>query len=73
MEYYIFRDDRIGRTIAEILMRKARAGVEVRVIYDAFGSRGLSRKALDRLRRAGAPGGLAASAAPGQEGEGQEE
>lgn len=53
MEYYIFRDDRIGRTIAEILMRKARAGVEVRVIYDAFGSRGLSRKALDRLRRAG--------------------
>ncbi len=54
MEYYIFRDDRIGRTIAEILMRKARAGVAVRVVYDAVGSRGLSRKALNRLRKAGA-------------------
>ena len=27
MEYYIIRDDRIGRTIAEILIRKARAGL----------------------------------------------
>lgn len=54
MEYYIIRNDRIGRAIAEILMRKARAGVSVRVIYDAVGSRALSRKALARLRRAGA-------------------
>ena len=30
MEYYIIRDDRIGHTIAEILIRKARAGLEVR-------------------------------------------
>lgn len=54
MEYYIFRDDRIGCTIAEILMRKARAGVAVRILYDAFGSRGLRRKTLRRLRDAGA-------------------
>ena len=53
MEYYIFRDDRIGRTIAEILIRKSRAGVEVRMIYDAVGSRGLSRRMLRRMHEAG--------------------
>ena len=53
MEYYIFRDDRIGRTIAEILIRKSRAGVEVRVIYDAVGSWRLTRSMLRRMRRAG--------------------
>jgi len=53
MEYYIFRDDRIGRTIADILVRKARAGVAVRVIYDAVGSWGLKRRMLRRLHAAG--------------------
>ncbi len=53
MEYYIFRDDRIGRTIADILVRKARAGVEVRVIYDAVGSSGMSRALLRRMSDAG--------------------
>ena len=53
MEYYIFRDDRIGRTIAEILIRKSRAGVEVRVIYDAVGAWRLSRRMLRRMHEAG--------------------
>ena len=53
MEYYIIRDDRIGRTIAEILIRKARAGLEVRVIYDAVGSWRLSRTTLRRMHDAG--------------------
>lgn len=53
MEYYIIRDDRIGRTIAEILIRKARAGLEVRVIYDAVGSWRLSRAMLRRMHQAG--------------------
>lgn len=53
MEYYIIRDDRIGHTIAEILVRKARAGLEVRVIYDAIGSWRLSGRTLRRMREAG--------------------
>ena len=53
MEYYIIRDDRIGRTFAEILIRKARAGLEVRVIYDAVGSWRLSRTTLRRMHEAG--------------------
>lgn len=52
MEYYIIRDDRIGSAIAEILIRKARAGIEVRVIYDAIGSR-LGSGLLRRMRKAG--------------------
>ena len=38
LEYYIFDDDRIGRTISELLIRRARSGVRVRVIYDLLGS-----------------------------------
>lgn len=38
IEYYIFADDEIGRTIRDILIEKAKSGVEVRVIYDDVGS-----------------------------------
>ncbi len=53
MEYYIIRNDRIGRVIAEILIRKARAGVEVRILYDAIGSRRLGRRMLRDMQAAG--------------------
>ena len=38
LSYYIFADDRIGHAIADILVRKAAQGVDVRLIYDDFGS-----------------------------------
>ncbi len=53
MEYYIFENDRIGAKVARILKDKARAGVEVRFIYDDVGSWGLSPKFLRELRKAG--------------------
>ena len=53
LEYYIFVDDRIGTAIADILCRKVRAGVEVRLMYDAVGSLRLSRAMVRRLRDAG--------------------
>ena len=53
LEYYIFDDDRIGRAIAEVLIRRARGGVKVRLIYDLFGSWLPARGMLRRLRRAG--------------------
>ena len=53
MEYYIYEDDEIGRTIEKALIRKAREGVEVRFIYDDFGSRSIRRKMVRRLRKAG--------------------
>ena len=36
--YYIFKDDRIGGEIVEALRERARAGVEVRLLYDGIGS-----------------------------------
>ncbi len=53
MEYYIIEDDNLGWEIAEILIEKAREGVEVRVIYDDVGSWGLGRKYLRALRKEG--------------------
>ncbi|MCM3338644.1 cardiolipin synthase [Paenibacillus sp. MER TA 81-3] len=53
MEYYIYRDDDIGRKIKYILMEKARQGVEVRFMVDAVGSMQLPKSFLNDLRRAG--------------------
>ncbi len=53
IEYYIFENDRIGGKIAKILRDKAKAGVEVRFIYDDVGSWGLSPVFLSGMRRAG--------------------
>lgn len=37
-ETYILRDDQTGRRFAEVLCERSRAGVEVLVLYDAWGS-----------------------------------
>ncbi|WP_090087752.1 cardiolipin synthase [Lentibacillus persicus] len=51
--YYILRHDRLGKRVGDILMRKAKQGLEVRVLYDDMGSRKISKKFLRRLRRTG--------------------
>lgn len=38
LQYYIFLDDSTGQEIADILMEKAKEGLEVKVIYDHVGS-----------------------------------
>ncbi len=53
IEYYIYENDKIGQTIEEILIRKAKQGVSVRFIYDDFGSRGIRKNIAIRLREAG--------------------
>jgi len=53
IEYYIYEDDEIGRALAEVLIQKAEEGVQVRFIYDDFGSRSIRRKMVARLRAAG--------------------
>ena len=37
---YIFNDDTVGQRLMDLLVERARAGVQVRVLYDAFGSAG---------------------------------
>ncbi len=53
-ENYIIRDDRTGRRFADALAERARAGVRVRVLYDALGCFGTGRRFWGRLRQSGA-------------------
>src|SRR5262249_60841633 len=43
LEMYIFRDDDAGRAFGDLLARKAREGVRVRVLYDWLGALGKAR------------------------------
>ena len=56
MEYFIFRYDNLGKSIVDILERKAKEGVKIRIIVDGAG--GYSRKMLRRLRNCGAETGV---------------
>ncbi len=53
LQYYIFTDDNTGTRVAETLMRKAREGVKVRVIYDHIGSINTKSKFFRRMTEAG--------------------
>lgn len=53
LEYYIVRDDQIGRKIKQILIDKVKEGVEVRFLYDAVGCWQLPSKYIEDLREAG--------------------
>ncbi|WP_010648466.1 cardiolipin synthase [Oceanobacillus massiliensis] len=53
MQYYIMRSDELGQRLAEVLIKKANEGVDVRVLYDDMGSRSLKRKYIKRMKNAG--------------------
>ena len=53
LEFYIYWDGEIGRTFAETLAERARAGVAVKVILDAVGSAAMSQKLIDFMTRNG--------------------
>lgn len=51
--YYIFDSGRAGTRLIQALVRRARAGVTVRVLVDAVGSSAMSRAAIAEMRAAG--------------------
>ncbi|WP_321481326.1 cardiolipin synthase [uncultured Bacteroides sp.] len=53
MEYYIFEDDPVGRLIRDLLIDKARNGVQVRVIYDDVGCWHVPNRFFEGMRDAG--------------------
>jgi cardiolipin synthase len=53
LQSYIIEEGRIVDRLFELLVAKAKEGVEVRIIYDGVGSIGLRRKTIKRLRTAG--------------------
>jgi cardiolipin synthase len=52
--FYIFRNDETGRRIRDLLVERARAGVTVRVLVDAWGTPRFTGSFSDPLRAAGA-------------------
>jgi cardiolipin synthase len=53
LEYYIYRSDRTGKRLRDLLIQKARDGVKVRFLYDGVGSMWLTRRFLKPMRDAG--------------------
>lgn len=53
LEFFIFQPDELGQQVLGLLMEKARAGAQVRFLYDAMGSNRLRQKWLRPLRDAG--------------------
>jgi len=52
-EIYIFEPDTVGRQFMDAFKDRARAGVEVRLLLDAFGSMKLTRRYREELQEAG--------------------
>jgi cardiolipin synthase A/B len=53
VQFYIFRDDQIGREFQDRLLERARAGVKVLLLYDEIGSHELSRRCVKRMTAGG--------------------
>ena len=52
VQFYIVKDDELGRALSARLVSKAKAGVSIFFLYDEVGSMGLSADYLDELRSA---------------------
>ena len=53
LQYYIFDDDRTGRALRELLLRKVREGVEVRILYDDVGCARVGKRFFEEMRAGG--------------------
>lgn len=53
LQSYIIEDDQVGGEFKNALIAKAQEGVEVRLMYDGFGSRKLNKKFIQELKDAG--------------------
>ena len=53
LEYYIYEPDNIGTQLRDLLIERARAGVAVRLLIDALGSKRIGRKFMAPMREAG--------------------
>jgi len=51
--FYMFEDDRVGRTIMDMLIAACKRGLAVEMMVDSFGSNGAPRKFFDPLIEAG--------------------
>ena len=53
VEFYIFNDDPVGRQVRDVLVERARSGVEIRVLYDDVGCWNVDRQFYETMKEAG--------------------
>lgn len=53
VEFYTFYNDEIGNKMLDLLTEKAKNGVRVHLLYDAWGSMGATKAWFNKLRKAG--------------------
>jgi cardiolipin synthase len=53
LEVYIFEESKAGHEFLDALVARAKAGVQVRVIYDSFGSKTTSKEFFELLKSGG--------------------
>ena len=53
IDVYIFEDDALGRLVSDMLIAKAREGVEVRIIYDDVGCWSVKNRFFEQMRESG--------------------
>jgi cardiolipin synthase len=53
MEYFIFKSDKIGNKVMDLLCQKSREGVEIKLLYDDLGSLFTRTKFFRKLNMAG--------------------
>ena len=53
IQYYIIRNDELWQPIEKLLAEKVKEGVEVRLLYDSMGCRGMKKKDWKRIRGEG--------------------
>lgn len=49
IQYYIFKLDNLGSRILNVLIKKAKQGVKVRILFDEMGSRGVRKRHFKKL------------------------
>lgn len=53
IQYYIIKNDELFQSIRPLLMERARAGVEVRILYDGMGGRFMPKSVWNEMEKAG--------------------
>ncbi len=53
IQYYIIKDDDLGKRFIHALTKKVKEGVKVRVLYDELGSRTLNKRFFKEFKKAG--------------------
>ena len=52
-QYYIFEDDKLGNRVKEVLLRCARRGIQIRILYDDVGCWSVKKRFFKEMQDAG--------------------